>query len=110
MGAAWIEFPRIRVQLLVQVDVAEWIDDVMPRRNQLSVNVYVRSHVLSHRGVRLRQPSCLVYQGIEDWGRTFPYIQRDLREGGREIGERSANLIGRRRVGEHQRSDLCVSR
>ena len=57
---AWIEFPWIGVQLLIQMDIAEWIDNVMAGRNELPVDMHVWSHVFSHRGMRLRQPGCLV--------------------------------------------------
>jgi len=105
---AWIEFPWIRVQLLIQMDVAERINDVMSRRNELPVDVYIRPHVLSHGGVRLCQPGCLVYQCIKDGRGTFPCIQWDLCECDRELREGSASLVRRQRMCEHERLNLRV--
>ena len=104
----WIKFPWVGVKLLVQMDVAERINDVMARRNELPVDVNVRSHVLSHGRVRLRQPGCLAYHRIEDGRRTLPCIQRDLSECSREIEEGSAGLVRRQRVREHERFNLRV--
>ena len=89
------------------MDVAERIDDVMARRNELPVDVHVRSHILSHGRMRLRQPGCLAYRRVEDGRRTLPCIQRDLSERNREIGEGSASLVRRQRVCEHERFNLC---
>lgn len=75
-----VEFPWIRIQLRVQMDVAERVYNVSSCRDPFLVNVEFWPNIASHRRVRLSNACRLFDDGIKNGRFRFPDIEGYARQ------------------------------
>ena len=75
-----IEFPGIRVQVRVQVDVTERIHDVGTRGDHLPADVHLGPDIQPQGSMRLRQTQRLPDHSVQNGRLRLPHLERDARK------------------------------